>query len=265
MIRERPLSWLFCIASIVVDLAFLAMAGRYVISEHVILAGLLLGQTAILAIWAGTGGGHRLGRASVMVVATGLVALATGKHALGNWKQWLAVLFGYTLSVYVAAVLISIRRTLAAQRADAHTPASRWQVPLIELFGWTIIVAIVSFAARSMAFDFIRPGDHALEKIVAILATPILFAMCIKNDIRDLSRGLAFWIVLGILAAAALLHWRERWGVLLIATQTCTMVFWYMVLGLDHVMCEARAIEEKKLPEDHSHSTETPSEGDHTP
>ena len=120
-------------------------------------------------------------------------------------------------------------------------------MPLIEFFGWTIIVAIISFGARHMEFNFFRVGDHVIEKIITLLAFPILLAIFIKKDIRDLGTRNAFLLVGGLIATATFLQLRERWGAALIIAQANYLIIWQIVLTLDHMMSEARATEEKRL------------------
>ena len=256
MIRDRLLIWLFIIASVVVDFAFLTMARNGGSELLGVSSGLILGQTAALAIWAAVGQSHRLMRVSVLVVATGLLATMTGGYTLVREFEWLALLSGYTTLILVTTILINTLR----ERADIEAKPRRLQVPLIEFFGWTIIVAIISFVACHMEFNFFRVGDHVIEKIITLLAFPILLAIFIKKDIRDLGARNAFLLVGGWIAPAIFLQLRERWGAALIIAQANYLIIWQIVLTLDYLMSEARATEEKGLSDGETDREEPPND-----
>ena len=235
MLRRYPLTILLVIATLVVDLVLTTTRVVEPGSRRPLLAGLLFGQSAVLALWAAWGGGHRLGRVSVMVITVGLVSLATGGSALMGRFHWLAILGGYTVAVYLVALAFRVVGGYRS-RKDAQTEEPVWQVSLIELFGWTILVAIVSFAARSMDFSFVRPGTQLFEKTVAVLVLPMTLAAWIRKGLDDLANARWAWVPFAglMLLAMLLLKWRDPRGAeLLMLSQGGYLFLWYFVAGLD--------------------------------
>lgn len=250
MLRRYPLTALLLIATIVVNVVFVTvdLPGR--LDRRALFAGLLLGEMGAFAIWAARGSGHRLARVSLLVIASCLIGLATGGSAMLDRYQWLAILVGYTFSVYLLAVFISFIRKTAVQRSGVIDSEPTWQVSLIELFGWTILVAIASFAARFMEFRFFRLDNHILEKAILLLILPTMLAANIRNDLRDLSRGWAFRIVLVVATTvtAYALHTHEpHFALPLILGQGGYLVLWYFVLGMDRIVDEARQHKERLI------------------
>ncbi len=249
MLRRNPLTILLLIATIVVDIVFVTVRLPGGLDKRALFAGLLFGQMAACAIWAARGSsGHRLGRGSLLVIAACLIGLASGGSALLGRYQWLAILVGYTLTVYGATVLLAFAQKYTSQKSEDSPAEPTWQVSIIELFGWTILVAIASFAARSMEFGFIRLDNHIIEKVVLLLALPLTLATFIRKDLGDLSQGKAATIVLVVLTVviAYLLRTRDpNIALPLIFGQGGYLVLWFLVLGMDRLVRQAQGTEEQ--------------------
>lgn len=150
MIRDRPLTWLFLLASIVVDLAMF-FGGQGPVFE-----GILVGQVAAVAIWAAIGCSHRLTRGSLLVVAVGVLATLAGYRNLAAYSRALTFMAAYALVVVLTSLVVVWLRTQVRIRFDGDRKKAPLKVPLIEFFGWTIVVAIASFGARTMNVDILE-------------------------------------------------------------------------------------------------------------
>ena len=166
---DRPLVWLFVAASAVIDFV-LWRTPEGIYSADGVLTGLVLGQVGVLAAWAALGKGHRLGRAGVLVAVTAGLALWTGSEAPSGRGVWLAVLAVYAGFVAGAGVVID---SVATRAERTSGDGEGFRLPLVELFGWTIVAAVVSFAARHMDFGPVFKSGEAAYKIAAILLTPL--------------------------------------------------------------------------------------------
>ena len=199
MFRDRPLTWLFIAATIAVDLVLMvAESDQGLISSVKI--GLVLGQLAALAIWSVRGQMNRLARISYLVLATGLLTYLI--DAIPDLKpNWLAFHTGYVFWIILVTLVGDFLRYRLRKKSGDESPANRWQVPLIEFFGWTTVVAIVSFGARHMDFDFLRQKD-AIETIVLLLVVPTYMTLFTRHDLNDLRAVKVLLLALVIMAAS---------------------------------------------------------------
>ena len=140
MYSDRPLIWLFVVATVVVDAVLLAAIRQHDALTGIVI-GLQLGQIAVLAVWASCGPGHRLTRGAVLVLTTALLAISTEMVVglpTGGWLTFLAIV---ALIAWSAGMLFGV----VAKRIEKES-RKPFRVPLIELFGWTIVAAILSYA-----------------------------------------------------------------------------------------------------------------------
>ncbi|NOY40898.1 MAG: hypothetical protein GXP26_03540 [Planctomycetes bacterium] len=235
MFITRPLTWLFIAATITVDLT-LAVTWSYG-TERYIVWGYLLGQIATLAIWAIRGRIHRLLRASCFVLATGM--LVTILNPPSSFA--LACLFVYASAIFVVTLLTEAVRHLPD--AGNIEQRKRWQFPLIEFFGWTIVVAVVSLGCRDMEFKEIFEITDVWLQLLALLTVPILLVLFTRNDLRDL-RAIKSLIIVG---AAIVAGWYFSYfdASFFIVTQTAYLVAWMTVLTLDNILAEANEVRKK--------------------
>ncbi len=166
---DRPLVWLFVAASAVLDFVLWRTPGRPYTADGV-LTGLVLGQVGVLATWAAFSRGHRLGRAGVLVAVTAGLAVWTGSEAPMGRGVWLAVLAVYAGFVAGVAAVVD---AVATRAERAPGTGEGFRLPLMELFGWTIVAAVVSFAARHMDFGPVLKSSDAAYKVAAVLLTPL--------------------------------------------------------------------------------------------
>ena len=239
MFRDRPLACLFVIATVCVDLALLAFHSKQVTPEN-ILAGCLYGQLSAVAIWAIRGQPHRLLRASCLVLVT----------ALWNFllfpEEILLFSFIYGGGIYLFTLLVGLVRFAKRDKASDDLKRNKLRVPLIEFFGWTIVVAVISYGIRYMEFKELLDSQvsEIILPLLALYGVPFLLVLFVRNDLRDLSSLGAVLIVGAALAA----EWYV--GHFAMILQAVYLVAWMAVLTIDNISAEAsearNQIEDKK-------------------
>ncbi len=149
MFRDRPLTWLFIAATICVDLVLIELGdiGSYLQS------GFWLGQMAVLGAWFAVGKSHRLARASVVLGGVAFLTLIACYRRVdhvtaANWGSLFRITAWNCLFAFCCALFcrIFVQRFCRKCRIEQRWKAPRF--PLIELFGWTIIVAVGSVLSR---------------------------------------------------------------------------------------------------------------------
>lgn len=233
MFRQRPLTWLFVLATIAVDLVLMTIE-RPRGPWRAFTFGLILGQMAALAIWAVRGNMHRLARAGCLVGAMGLLMQATYVQG-GRTSPWLAFCAGYVFLIMLATLVSDLLRYRLSVGPAAQSPRERWQVPLVEFFGWTIVVAILSFAARHMDFHSLLRVENVVM-IVALLAVPMLMTCFLGWLDRRASRTII--LAFGLLVAGICLLGEAGGyaGGYVVFVQTAYLIVWIAVLGMDNVL-----------------------------
>ncbi len=200
-------------------------------SQQAWLLGLMLGQLAVLAIWCVRGRGmHRLGRVGWTMM---------GAYCLAGQVDfpWSVTLAAGLLYVSAIAIVVGISDWCRGARARGDG-ATRWQIPLVEFFGWTILIAAVSVAGRQMDFSWL--GPQVLLWGLATLVFPLAVTFVVQRDLRDLSPGATWLLVLvGLSAAGGLGAWSNGSQVLILG-QAMFMLLWYAVLGYDRSLQAVR-------------------------
>ncbi len=159
MFRERPLTWLFIVATICVDLAISLDSRDAFASEWQ--WGLCLGQSAVLGSWLALGTRHRLERGALFVVGQLLLVIVlSSRYPIGNSPEasgWLLapnaiwwLLAPNTICGTVAALGAFVGKIVFdrfRETQKANRP-SEFRYSLMELLGWTVVVAIAAAALR---------------------------------------------------------------------------------------------------------------------
>lgn len=239
MFRERPITGLFLTATIIVDFVLITITSDQDLAAMTKL-GLVLGQLAALAIWAVRGESHRLARVSSLVVVTGLLTYIVGIEPRQH-GVWLAFNTLYVLSIVLAAGITDSMRFRLGMDSVKRYSKEHWQIPLIEFFGWTIAVAIVSFGARQMEFVFLTPRIYFI--VVAFVSIPFLMAVLVWRDLRDLGRIGALLILITAVLAATYLTSRRPAGWAVTMAQTGYLTLWLAALGMDAVRSHSAQLE----------------------
>lgn len=168
MFRERPLTWLFVVATICVDLVL--FAGDWSnLKVAVWNIGLLLGQSAALGIWAAVSERHRLERGALFVVGqialTLIACFSRNDPELTKWGTIIGTNSIYGIATLTIALLLRIILQISLK---SSTPV---RFSLIELFGWTLVVSIASAVMRQASFSHLlnSPGRLAALAGAAVL------------------------------------------------------------------------------------------------
>ncbi|NOZ40223.1 MAG: hypothetical protein GXP24_08360 [Planctomycetes bacterium] len=200
MSRDRPLTWLFVAATIAVDLAWVAMirGNKFVLirdGSMLLLSGgigLFFAQSCVLAIIVMRQKWDKLTQASFSVVVNGILAglvLLAGAPDFGRW-------FVYFAMHAVQAIVVSILWQLMRQRRKRLV---LWKVSLMEIFGWTTLVAILSFGFRFMDFSRFRLlGGIALLAPSLLLTIEANWGYRLQNRVTVTLRLVRFFFITAI-------------------------------------------------------------------
>jgi hypothetical protein len=184
--RQRPLTWLFAIATLCVDamIIFLSFQPRGALFNGAT-AGLLMGQCWALGAWLVLGHAHRLVRGIIVVLsvaAINAVRATAAYRAWGDFKlSWTFELEWYAVSAAVSAGAAWIAVLFVGRnQLGVDSPLDdRFHFPLVELFGWTIVVAVASWIFGAVVYEYLIEYSDAL--IVGITAAGIAGILAITN------------------------------------------------------------------------------------
>ena len=235
MFRDRPLTWLFIIATVAIDLVLILIDDKSDLIQS-FTVGYVLGQLAALSIWSIRGTQHRLARASIAIIATGLLSFTIEIDG-GNEPIWMAFYTLYVALVMFFSLASNCSRYLLLKKSEDEELRTRLRIPLIEFFGWTVVVAIVSFGARHMDFGFLRPD--VLITIVSLLAVPACMAVFVHSDLREMSKLRAVGFICVGIAAAVAMSSEHVTGEYAVFVQGAYLTAWLAVVGMDNLRQEA--------------------------
>jgi hypothetical protein len=145
--RQRPVTWLFWLATACLDL--LAVSTDYRSHWFAILA---LAQVVVVGGWLALGRAHRLARAGAFI--TMILAMTAPDKLLGpaessDWRWVLGALIGIgSLTATAALIELELLTALGAIKRR-KTP---WRFSVVELLGWMIVVAVAATAWREANF-----------------------------------------------------------------------------------------------------------------
>ena len=199
--RDRPLTWLFIIATACLDLVAIA---RLVDHESNWFGALAVGQMCLTGALLAAGRAHRLLRAGLFLGVPILLAVPDYRatdFALDSGEIiQIEGVAPYVLGVsFVIAALVSLfsfaimaLNAICVRRAgDART---RFRFPIVEFFGWTIIVAVSTLVMRVAELEWM---DFDLSVAVAAFtlfpAALVVFAYSVPKT----------WFLKGALAVSA--------------------------------------------------------------
>lgn len=177
-LRARPLTWLFFAATACLDAIALATD-----NESPFANALALGQLFIAAGWLVLGRSHRLARAAVFVAAIGLITFPDfiiprvrgGFYADLVWPHVLGMLIAMGVATVATTFWWSVMPRLTSRENSLKFRRSDWQFPVVELFGWTIIVAVASVGLRLANFSQMDdPINVSLSLALVFLAGAVM-------------------------------------------------------------------------------------------
>ena len=204
--RDWPVCWLFLLATATVDAALLSGSA---VSPWA--AGWVVGQMMVLGLWVVHGEMHRLLRGAIFVAGLGglswLVATVIEPFFLQRWFALLAATLAIQGSV-AAAAAATAWASRNRQRGAGVAIDEPWQYPLIEIFGWTIIVAAASVLLRYAAMEpLLKKTELAAFWLSGCLVVGVCGSLC--YDCRRWPRGILLPAVL-ILPGIYWLVWSQR-------------------------------------------------------
>jgi hypothetical protein len=170
--RERPLTWLFWIATICATIT-----GYVKNPEANWLNVILLAQLYVVSGWAALSTAHRLMRGASLVLAPLILALFT--HATQRSPDESAYVLAFAL-ILGGAVFIATRvfaYIVLTIGPPLHRDGRLWQISIVELFGWTIVAALGSWA---LSMAKLRELDEVMipwETLAGIVPPSILMSV----------------------------------------------------------------------------------------
>lgn len=245
MFRGRPLHWLFLLASIAIDLAM------YFGGKGLIFEGLIVGQVAALGIWAALGQAYRLTRGSLLVVGIAILALLPGYRSLYTYPRNLTFMGAYALAVVITSLLVAWLRKRVRVRFAGEAEQSPLKVPLIEFFGWTIIVAVASFGARHMDLDALHRVTQQLPVYLLTYAIVPLALILFDSRFRPLHLAKALLFLCGVYWIGAYFLGRGPWYSLKMTTVAAYLTAWMLVRSIEYDQIKT-VTEESEQQEDES-------------
>jgi hypothetical protein len=199
--RRRPLAALFLLATLCVDALVPALQPAIQQSGvEYLLLGALVGQAWTAGAWLVLGSAHRLSRGAVFVAAmAGLATLVVlgEPHPNPSRMEW-GRAFG-VVSLLGAAAIVGAAIPAAMLRATAPRPAKDrpLQFPIVELFGWTVVVAFGSWAVSAAQY-----GQLVRVVLPAAVVVVFLASYAVQGGIRELALYYAVHWALAYLGAA---------------------------------------------------------------
>lgn len=179
MFRDRPLTWLFVIATVCVDLVLAITDHPSGSASRVLGTGLILGQSLWLGCWLVVGSRHRLERGAVFVVGqlalTLFVCLGVAGGELDSFGRVIAIFSFFGALAFFGALCGWAVFRWYALRFEGESNR-RLQFPIIELFGWTVVVAIASAVMRQANFSHLFGQNSEVEYLVGCAVTSGFFA-----------------------------------------------------------------------------------------
>jgi hypothetical protein len=251
MFRNYPLTWLFIVATVCVDLAIIltASAGSVLAAE----SGLrfyvwnyaIPAQFSTLALWAVFGDTHRLTKAAWVTLAGGMLMVLT-------WYTVEAAFRGESISfnlIHILAVVCgaALLRVCGLGRQNSATGDESFQFSLVEIFGWTMIVAFWAFALRFAGTDFLIDRYwilwNGVASVTPLLLVPVLFGR-ISTGWRLFGLLVSYLLVFVAYGVAAKFMEGPMplWALSMALTQITYISAWWAIVRMDEVMQERRAV-----------------------
>ncbi len=233
MFRDRPLTLLFVVATILVDIVLLVCGVEWGWESDEIVVSFLLGQVATLGCWVAVGNRHRLERGAVFLI--GIVALTaitcwSLNGGLEDWQDPFLLFFVYGSLNTLFAMLWK----LCFRRLSVKESTAEFRYSLMELFGWTVVVAIASALLRQASFSDLIRDLPLLALLVSVAAVPtvlsVLFAC--EQKYRSYVPKIAVMVAIGGFITAYNLF-PDSELVMVFAGSLVHTVTWIVVVRLD--------------------------------
>lgn len=206
--RDWPVCWLFLLATATADVAMLSGS-----TDTPWRIGLVVGQMLLLGLWVVYSPTHRLLRGAFFVAGLGgLSWLAVVVIEPFFWQRW-SVMIGVTAAIQGTVAAAGAATAWAGRFAPGQkatsVPSERLQYPLIEIFGWTIVVASASVLLRGAPMEQLMSSDFASFWLTGCLVVGVWGALL--HDYRRWPRRVVVPTALG-LPLLFWLVWRDTFG-----------------------------------------------------
>lgn len=254
MLRKYPLTTLFIIATICVDVVILFTddRGSALLEDSgprfYLYNFALPAQFSTLAIWTVIGSSQLLVRAAWVTLAFGCLLQLTwvveapdwsSDHTACNFIQFITVLCGTAL----------LRWCGLSKPTNAKSPEPI-RFSLIELFGWTMIVALWAFALRYALGEWFIVDAYLIVWIVVASISPMLLVPVLFSQLSTVWRLL--WLtILYLMALVAYIVGSNfmdgpmpLWAFTMAVTQITYISAWWAVMRMDEAMQERQAVSE---------------------
>ncbi len=250
MFRNYPLTTLFIIATLCVDLAVLITAlrsggvGAAVNILFYVWNFALPAQFSALGAWAIYGKSQRLTRGAWVTLAFGLLLVLTWYTVEEPYRAESVFLH----FVQIAAVMMAagLYKLCGIRPEPASGEPIRFS--LVEMFGWSMIVALWAFAIRYATMEFATDKYWFLWAITALVA-PILL-LPVLFGAWSVGTRLLMLVVLYLVAIAVYIigsrYWDgplALWAFSMAITQITYISAWWAIVRMDEVMQERRAVQ----------------------
>ncbi len=181
MFLDRPLTWLFVVATVLVDIVLAVGGVEWGWESDDIVACYFLGQVATLGCWGAVGSRHRLERGAVFLI--GMVALTaitcwSLNGGLEDWQDPFLMFFVYGSLNTLFAMLWK----LCFRRLSMKESTAEFRYSLMELFGWTVVVAIASALLRQARVSELIGNLPVLALLVSVAAVPAVLSVLFAGE-----------------------------------------------------------------------------------
>jgi hypothetical protein len=167
---NKPLTLLFAFATVLLDVVLVAYGVDAPAPSAVI--GFLIGQMCVAGAWLVSGRTYRLARAAACVGAmVGLATIIERSQSVDvgiSVRSWGRTFAAVTVIAASAAIASAACASLLG-RTGHRDSASRDQLrfPLVEIFGWMIVVALASTALRVAEYAHLTSDFTTLAFVLA--------------------------------------------------------------------------------------------------
>ena len=255
MLHPRPLTWLFIIATLCVDLALIlgSRGGSQIQATSEGLAFFvynygLPAQISALAIWAILSRVHRLAKAAWVTLAGGMLLSMTWMVIQSEYRgELVAFCFLQLTLLLLGCAVLKKLGWIASLSEPLADEKGKFQFSLIEIFGWSIIIAFWSFAVRFADFGIVTQTDWWIWLLCAVLIPLVLafaFFKTLQPGTRLLRLMVAYLFTLLLYGVARIYDQGPlpSWAFAMAITQITYITAWWAVMRMDDVMAERRAV-----------------------
>jgi hypothetical protein len=256
MLRKYPLTTLFIIATVCVDVVLVVTSvgqepensgWRFYLWNY-----LFPSQISTLALWGVFGKTHRLTKAAVVTLAGAAIIVAHGFVYESRLLNETTTFNLFHMAIVIVGALC-LKLCGVGSRSESK---SSFQFSLVEMFGWSMIVALWAFALRAALAKF--PVDaYAYIWMVAATLPPLLIAPVLFGNLSTTIRlvGVTGSYLLAMLIYGTAVYYAQEpahqwfnpmvhWAFGLVVAQISYISAWWAVIRMDEAMQERQAISE---------------------